>query len=79
MAIRTIMRLPEVEKASGHGKSQLYALMRQGLFPRPVNISKQSVGWWSDEIQQWQEDRQRAEGGWSPRDRKRQRAMEAGQ
>jgi prophage regulatory protein len=70
MAVRTILRLPAVEQATGHKKSQLYHLMGKGEFPRPVNISKQSVGWWSDEIEAWQQSRQRAEGGWSPRDRK---------
>jgi prophage regulatory protein len=72
MAIRTILRMPAVEKASGHKKSQIYDLIAKGQFPRPVRISQQSVGWYEDEIMAWQEARERAKGGWSPRDRKRE-------
>jgi prophage regulatory protein len=70
MAVRTILRLPAVEKATGNKKSQIYALMASGDFPRPVKISPQSVGWFEDEIEAWQQARDRATGGWCPRDRK---------
>jgi prophage regulatory protein len=50
MAVRTILRLPAVEKATGNKKSQIYALMAKGEFPRPVKISLQSVGWYEDEM-----------------------------
>jgi prophage regulatory protein len=71
MAVRTILRLPAVKKASGNEKSQIYKMMAEGEFPRPVRISKQSVGWYEDEIEAWQKARDRATGGWCPRDRKR--------
>ena len=73
MAIRNILRLPAVEKATGNKKSQIYALMAKGEFPRPVKLSEQSVGWFEDEIEAWQKKLDRATGGWCPRDRKRQR------
>jgi prophage regulatory protein len=74
MAVRSILRLPAVEDASGHKKSQIYHLMAKGEFPRPVKLSKQSVGWYSDEVEAWQAARQRAVGGWRPGDRKRDRS-----
>jgi prophage regulatory protein len=46
MAVPTILRLPAVEKATGNKKSQIYALMAAGDFPRPVKISPQCVGWY---------------------------------
>jgi prophage regulatory protein len=76
MAIRTILRLPEVVKATGNKKSQIYALMSTGDFPRPVKISSQCVGWFQDEIEEWQETLSRSTGGWCPRDRKRQPSTE---
>jgi prophage regulatory protein len=73
MAIRKILRLPAVKEASGYDStSQIYALMAKGEFPRPVKIGEQAVGWYEDEIEQWQAKRPRATGGWCPRDRKRQ-------
>ena len=73
MAVRNILRLPAVKKVSGHERSQIYALMAKGEFPRPVKLSEQSVGWFEDEIEEWQQSRPRAKGGRSPRDRKRRR------
>jgi len=78
MAIRRIMRLPAVKEASGYeSTSQIYALMAKGEFPRPVKIGAQAVGWYEDEIEAWQQQRQRATGGWCPRDRKREQSTEA--
>ena len=77
MAIRTILRLPAVVKATGNKKSQVYSLMASGDFPRPVRISPQCVGWYEDEILEWQQSRPRATGGWCPRDRKRRSTSEA--
>jgi prophage regulatory protein len=78
MAVRNILRLPAVEKVSGHKKSQIYVLMAKGEFPRPVKLSEQSVGWFEDEIEAWQNKLDRAIGGWSPRSRKRQSTPDAG-
>lgn len=77
MAVRTMLRLAGVEATTGLKKSAIYAEMSKGNFPRPVKISAQAVAWYEDEVQAWQEQRPRAEGGWSPRDRRRQPATEA--
>jgi prophage regulatory protein len=71
MALRTILRLPAVEKATGTKKSMIYSLMQRGRFPRPVKIGPQAVGWYEDEVSAWQAERPRATGGWCPNDRKR--------
>jgi prophage regulatory protein len=71
--VRTILRMPQVEAASGLKQSHIYDLISQGKFPRPVKLSSQAVGWYSDEVRAWQDSRERAMGGWSPRDRKRPR------
>jgi prophage regulatory protein len=70
--VRTILRMPQVEAATGLKASHLYDLISQGLFPRGVKLSPQATGWFADEVAQWQTDRPRAMGGWSPRNRKRQ-------
>jgi prophage regulatory protein len=72
--VRTILRMPQVETATGLKQSHIYDLIAQGRFPRGVKLSAQATGWFADEISEWQQSRPRAEGGWSPRDRKRQRS-----
>ena len=75
--IRTILRMPQVEAATGLKQSHIYDLISQGKFPRGVKLSSQATGWFADEIAQWQEERPRAMGGWSPRDPKRRQSSEA--
>jgi prophage regulatory protein len=41
----SIMRLPEVIRETGHCRSMIYRLMRDGLFPASAKTSKRSVGW----------------------------------
>ena len=77
MALRTMVRLTGVEAKTGLKKSAIYAEMAKGQFPRPVKISAQAVAWYEDEIEAWQNKLDRATGGWSPRDRKRQQSGEA--
>jgi prophage regulatory protein len=74
--VRTILRMPQVEAATGLKQSHIYDLISQGKFPRGVKLSGQATGWFADEIAQWQEERPRAMGGWSPRDRKRRESSE---
>ncbi|MBM9514372.1 helix-turn-helix transcriptional regulator [Desulfogranum marinum] len=50
---RTVLRIHQVESATGWGKSKIYELMKTGAFPTPVKLGPKSVGWWSDEIQEW--------------------------
>jgi prophage regulatory protein len=54
-----ILRLPEVSKRIGYGRSTLYAKIDKNsiqfdpLFPRPVNLGAHAVGWVEAEIEAW--------------------------
>lgn len=45
-----ILRLPQVSKAIGLGRSTLYALVSDGRLTSPVKISERAVGWPESEI-----------------------------
>jgi prophage regulatory protein len=48
------MRAPEVRRATGYGKSSIYALMQAGKFPKPVKMAGGgAVAWRASEIQAW--------------------------
>ena len=50
---RCILRRVEVEAKTGLRRSQLYALLNRGSFPKPVRLGSRAVGWDSDEVEQW--------------------------
>lgn len=52
-----IMRLTEVIQTTGLARSSIYSRMSEGGFPRPVSLGARSVGWVSEEIQDWVEAR----------------------
>ena len=54
---RRIMRLPEVKASTGFGRAWIYQLMSEGKFPKARRIGARAVGWPSDEIEQWINDR----------------------
>jgi len=57
-----ILRLPEVCKTTGLGRSMVYQLEAEQRFPARVRISERAVGWVEEEIQGWLAERiQRAE------------------
>ena len=47
-----LLRLPEVIRLSGYSRSMPYALISQGLYPKPVKISERAVAWPSEEVEQ---------------------------
>ncbi|MGB3212991.1 MAG: AlpA family transcriptional regulator [Desulforhopalus sp.] len=55
-----LLRLSQVEKTCGLKKSSIYARIKKGTFPVPVQLGPKSVAWRSDEIGQWVESRPRA-------------------
>jgi prophage regulatory protein len=56
--VDVFMRLDAVMRATGLGRSTIYALMAAGLFPRPVKIGfGKSVAWSAIEVGQWQRAR----------------------
>lgn len=49
----TLMRLHQVVKTTGVGKSRLYELVAKGDFPPPVRLGPGSVAWVDTEVQTW--------------------------
>jgi predicted DNA-binding transcriptional regulator AlpA len=52
-----ILRLPEVCKATGLGRSMVYQLEAAQRFPARVRISDRAVGWAEEEVQGWLAER----------------------
>jgi prophage regulatory protein len=48
-----ILRLPELCKRVGLGRSSVYSLIQRGQFPRPIPLSARAVGWSQAEVEQW--------------------------
>lgn len=48
-----LLRRPEVERLTGLRRSTIYELMREGRFPKPIQLSKKSVAWVEAEINEW--------------------------
>lgn len=52
-----LLRLPDVETATGCKKSTIYLLMKRGEFPRCVQVSARMVAWPESAVLQWVQDR----------------------
>lgn len=48
-----ILRLPQVQQVTGLSKSSIYAFVKEGKFPPPVQLSARAVGWSSSSVQEW--------------------------
>lgn len=46
-----LLRLPDVTRLSGYSRSMLYALISQGLYPKPIKIGERAVAWPSQEVE----------------------------
>ena len=59
-----ILRLPQVCKVTGLGRSMIYQLESARRFPCRVRIGARAVGWVESEVQRWLADRvERYRGG----------------
>ena len=54
-----LIRLPQVRELTGLGRSTLYARIKSGDFPAPVNIGVRSVAWRADAVSAWIDSRTR--------------------
>jgi prophage regulatory protein len=52
-----IYRMPAAERITGLKKSSIYREIKNGTFPRPVQIAKRAVGWRASDLQAWIEAR----------------------
>jgi prophage regulatory protein len=48
-----VLRLVEVERATGLRRSSVYERMSAGTFPRPIRLAARSVGWLASEVEAW--------------------------
>lgn len=48
-----LLRLPEVLRRTGLGRSVLYREIAAGAFPAPVRLSERSTAWPEHEISAW--------------------------
>jgi prophage regulatory protein len=56
-ASRRLLRLPEVMRIVGLGRSSLYDRIQHGRFPSPVSLGGRAVAWRSQDIEDWIETR----------------------
>lgn len=49
----TFLRLSEVMQMTGCSRSMLYKLIKQGDFPKQVQLSERTVAWRSDQVFGW--------------------------
>lgn len=50
---RRVMRKPELFSKVGLSDATIWREERAGRFPRRIRLGGQSVGWFSDEVDQW--------------------------
>lgn len=51
------LRLPTVCLRTGLRRSQLYRLMSDEQFPRPIKLAERSVAWLESDVEAWQKAR----------------------
>ena len=56
---KKLYRLPQVRELTGLGRSTLYARIKSGDFPAPVNIGVRAVAWNSELVAAWIDSRTR--------------------
>lgn len=52
-----ILRMPEVKRLTGLGRTSIYQMMAGGKFPRPVSLGSRAVGWMVRDIRAWLQGR----------------------
>lgn len=48
-----LFRLPQVREITGLGRSTIYAKIKAGEFPAPINLGVRAVAWRSTDIDAW--------------------------
>lgn len=48
-----ILRMPEVKRLTGLGRTSIYRMMADGVFPRSVAVGSRAVGWMVGDIRAW--------------------------
>ena len=50
---QTILRRKQVETRTGLSRSTIYLRIKEGSFPKPINLGARAVGWLESEIGEW--------------------------
>jgi prophage regulatory protein len=48
-----ILRLPEVMRRTGFGRSSIYSYLLEGTFPAALKLGERAVGWRECDIEAW--------------------------
>jgi len=48
-----ILRRPQVQQRTGLSRSTLYQFIKEGAFPKPVQLGLRAVGWLEADINDW--------------------------
>ena len=48
-----VLRLPAVTERVGLCRASVYAMVRNGKFPRPIRLGQRAVGWRLGDIDSW--------------------------
>jgi prophage regulatory protein len=51
--VNKILRLPEVKETSGLSRSSIYLGMKNGTFPKSIQLGTRMVGWSAEAIDDW--------------------------
>ena len=54
-----ILRIREVVRRTALSRTTIWRQVRMGQFPSPLQLTENSIGWPSSEIEQWLADRPR--------------------
>ena len=52
-----LIRRQEVQAKTGLGASSIYAMMKQGKFPKAITLSERRVAWIESDVDQWISER----------------------
>jgi len=52
-----LIRRKEVQAKTGLGASSIYAMMKNGKFPKAITLSERRVAWIESDVDQWIADR----------------------
>lgn len=53
------LRLPKVSEKVGLTKASIYRLLKEGKFPRPLELGDRARGWLESDLDAWLEERPR--------------------
>lgn len=52
-----LLRRKDVQARTGLGRSTIYALIKEGKFPKPIQLTARTVAWTQSSIDEWVEER----------------------